>query len=220
MEDSKSFMPDELFLDKDFDMLSASEKEIVRAGIGEAEYRRLREVVTNSTAILKSEASGLEPDPQLKNKLVRGFQQLSSTVQPARTPWFMKALNFRIPMYQAMLAASVLILLTFILQQNYFIPSPPKCYIPVVQTIHVHENRLSPFPSASTSKTLYIREPSVPPTPVMEQSQPDRKDEEIPELFAAHIRATDQLLRKVTVSSVGNNALHDSLLFQLLVTVN
>lgn len=211
---------DDLLLDKDFDALSTSEKEIIRTGIGEREYRRLREVVTRSAALLAGESKGIEPNPQLKNELLRRFQAVSSPAKTDRTSWIVKVLSLRIPAYQALLAASVLILLTFFLQKNYFVQSPSTRYIPIVHTIHVREHSINSAPDISTAQPQKTRETTGSPTFLKKKGNPLRSAEEIPELYAAHVRATDLLLKKESVSGIGSNVLHDSLLFQLLVTVN
>jgi len=214
------FSMDRRLPEKDFEALTFDEQEIVRKGIGESEYRRLREILRRSVDIFADESLGLEPDPQIKAALMQRFQAAFATGSSQRASWFARAIRFRIPAYQALMAASVLILLAVFLQRNFFIQAMSKQYIPILQTLHVREYILIPSPVHPAAVPHRTVKASGNPAPEDQKKKPIRRDVMLPDLFAAHVRATDQLLQKVSAAGVGSNASNDSLLFQLLVTVN
>ncbi|MEI6455672.1 MAG: hypothetical protein WCO93_05235 [bacterium] len=113
---------DRLLRQKSFDELSGTERDLVLRFITEADYTRFREsvMVASNRRGSGSPAATITPDPSVKNRLMQTFRQDENSVPDTAPGTLLRFLSYRIPLYQAGLAASVLLFLVFYLfLQNY-----------------------------------------------------------------------------------------------------
>jgi len=157
---------DRLLEEKTFEALSESEKDRVLRYITEEDYRSFRELALVAHRQSLNGEQPIIPDPSVKSKLMQAFDaDLSNEPAAApgamNTPTTMVAtdplnirssatspgaetapgaltrfLTYRIPLYQAGLAASVLLFFVFyLLLQNYRLPGP----VAVTDTVYVEK---------------------------------------------------------------------------------
>lgn len=157
---------DRLLEEKAFEALSVSEKEHVLQYISEEDYRSFRELALAARRQSLNGEQPITPDPSVKSSLMQAIDadqsnEPASSVRTGNIPTTMVAtdilnnrssvtspgaetapgaltrfLTYRIPLYQAGLAASVLLFLVFyVLLQNYRLPGP----VAVTDTVYVEK---------------------------------------------------------------------------------
>jgi hypothetical protein len=125
---------DRLLEQKSFEALTAQEREQVLRYISADDYIRMRDAVLVTQHGTRRSASPVVPDPSVKSRLMQrpGARGNSSLRSVHRS--FSRIIGYRIPAYQAALAASVLLFMViYLLRDNDRIPAR----IAVADTVYV-----------------------------------------------------------------------------------
>jgi hypothetical protein len=136
---------------KTFESLSRDEKELVLQYISEEEYNRFRETVMKTQHSMRNSEPLVAPDPSVKSRLMQTFTSDEKS-PPANVPGnFSRFLNYRIPLYQAGLAASVLLFfMVYLFLQNSRMPGQ----VVVADTVYVDKPILK-------KDTVWVEKPEV-----------------------------------------------------------
>lgn len=114
---------DRLLEEKAFDALSDREKDQVLQFISEEEYNRFRETVLVAQHRLRRRQPHIAPDPSVKSRLMQRFGSDAASTSGLIPRSLSYLLSHRIPVYQAALAASVLLfMLVYLFLQNHRMP--------------------------------------------------------------------------------------------------
>ena len=142
---------DRMLEQKTFDKLSSQEKELVLQFISEEEYNRFREAVRLSQPAKLNSKPLIAPDPLVKIRLMQTFSPAEKS-HPASVPEkFSRFLNYRIPIYQVGLAASVFLFFVFyVFLHNYRTPGQAA----VADTVYVDKPILQ-------KDTVWLEKPEV-----------------------------------------------------------
>jgi hypothetical protein len=189
---------DRLLEQKPFDSLSEMEKEEVLKFITEEDYNLFREAVL----VAHHGIPPIAPDPSVKNRLLQTSFPVEKS-QPASTSGTLsRLLNYSIPLYQAGIAASFLLLVVFyLLLQNYRMPGQ----VAIADTVYVDKPILR-------KDTVWLEKPEVskPEKAMAEKHQ--RKiykknpiEQPLPEnqIYASQMR--DAMSRMSIISSLGKD---------------
>jgi hypothetical protein len=205
---------DRLLEQKPFEALSIREREQVLQFISAEDYNRFRECVLIAQSGKPRRESLIAPDPSVKSRLLQTF--VSDDKPPAKStaPSFPGFLNYRIPVYQAGIAASVLLFLVFyLLLQNYRMP----VRMAVADTVYVDrpvllkdtvwlEKSLVNSPETANVRHPHTRTRDIPSTPTVNGNQ----------LYARQMQ--DAMDRMSVISGLGKDKSvnHDAGLMKLV----
>jgi len=205
---------DRMLEQKTFAALSERERGLVLQFITEEDYTRFRESVRVVQPGRDSREHPLTPDPLVKDRLMQTFS--SAGISPSSTvPGMLsRFLSYRIPFYQAGLAASVLLFFVFYLfLQNYRMARQ----VAIADTVYVDKPVLlkdtvwmeKPEGNKPGKVQAENRNPETRNTPAV-QSFPENK------LYASQMR--DAMSRMSVISGLGKDKslTHDAGLMKLV----
>jgi hypothetical protein len=144
---------DRMLEQKTFEELSDRERNLVLQFITEEDYTLFREsvVISQKRRSNGDPATTITPDPSVKNRLMQTFRPDENSPSPTVPGTLSRFLSYRIPLYQAGLAASVLLFLVFYLfLQNYRMP----VRVAVADTVYVDKPVL-------LKDTVWLEKPEV-----------------------------------------------------------
>ncbi len=205
---------DRMLEQKNFEALSGHEKELVLQFITEEEYNRFREVILVSQQGKLSGKPLLTPDPSVKNRLMQTPGPAEKAQHTSLHGPLSRFLNYSIPLYQAGIAVSVLLFLSFyLLLQNYRMPGQ----VTIADTVYVDKPVLK-------KDTVWLQKQEVDkPGKLQAEKQPHKTGntkafQSLPEnqLYASQMH--DAMSRMSIISGLGKDKSvnHDAGLLKLL----
>jgi hypothetical protein len=142
---------DRMLEQKTFEALSVREKDLVLRFITKEEYNLFREAVQVSRHGKLSGEPLLTPDPSVKSRLMQTFGPAERPQSVPVSGTISRCLSYRIPLYQAALAASVLLFLVFyLLLQNDRMP----VQVAIADTVYIDKPVLQ-------KDTIWLEKPEV-----------------------------------------------------------
>jgi hypothetical protein len=209
---------DKLLKSKDFDDLSESEKSLVMQFMSREEYEALRIPIHNAYRVFSKESENIIPDPRIRQQLLDKF---GSMKRPGANPSLIrKVFTYRIPVYQAGIAAVMLLCIAIYFGRVRSGITESSGLAIKTDTIFIEKLVEKPGQDA-------IAQVSVPPAKKPGshllgklQTSKIRQNYALPERYASQVRNMEKLVSMNRNAKKGRNAEDDSLLMKLLVTVN
>jgi hypothetical protein len=210
---------DNLLKEKAFAELSPSEKKRVLQFMSEEEYGELRLPLLNATNVFMAESHQIKPDPDFRQQLMDRFagkQQKKSKVSA-----FLHILTYRIPAYQVGIAALFLVFIALYINRKDSKRNNTGNSISKIDTVYILKDQSTATLARNTQEpivsSLISRNP-------VKSSFPASKSQisasAIPDRYSEQLMNMNRLVGMSHKTKKGNNALDDSLLMKLLVTVN
>jgi hypothetical protein len=204
---------DRLLEQKSFEALTGREREQVLQYISPEDYSRFRQAILVAQHERLKDELPIVPDPSVKSRLMQ--RSGAGERPPFRfiPPTFSRILGYRIPAYQAGLAASVLLFLVFYLLLQ---KAPVPARLAIADTVYVDRPVL-------LKDTVWLAPPPHPPlAPPNTPSKPGtpRSARQMPENQFYASQMQDALVRMSVISGLGKekSVNNDARLLKLVAT--
>jgi hypothetical protein len=209
---------DELIQYKDFDELSDSEKALVMQFMSIEEYDDLRIPIRKASALFADEMSSVSPDPEIRRQILDRFSQDLKITE--KRDW-KGVFYYKIPLYQAGLAAMMLICLALYLGSAWSKKGEKMQYVTKLDTVFVE--KLVPqtdLKEIAQVSAVPVKRSGHGMVGISKTAGKIDFHRDLPDTYSVQLRNVEQLVNMNRRAKLGRNAVDDSLLMKLLVSVN